>query len=75
MASMGFHEIALDASRSTDRAIGEDVRRSYRTMDLSLAADARIEVSVWLKATVVIVSVEVGQAIVSIGVEFDRLRS
>ena len=74
-ASMGFQEIELDASRRIVFDKGEEVRRSYNTMERSVAAEARIEVSVWLKAKVVIVSAEVGQCKVCSGVADDLERS
>ena len=59
-ASIGFHEIAFEAKFRVVLARGIDVRRSYSTIDRSVAADARMEVSIWLKDTLVIVSVELG---------------
>ena len=44
-------------------------------IERSVAADARMEVSVWLKESVVIVLVEVGQWRVWRGAEDVRLRS
>ena len=75
IASIGFHEMALEERRKTDFARGEEVRRSKRQMDRSVAADAKIDVSIWLNDTVLIVSVELGQARVCMGVELGRERS
>ena len=45
-ASIGFQEIELHCKDRTVRDSGDDVLMSYRTMALSVAADAIIEVSV-----------------------------
>jgi hypothetical protein len=60
IASIGFHEILLLAKLRIVLAKGMDVLKSYRTMFLSVAVEANIEVSTGEKATDVIVSVEVG---------------
>ena len=54
---------------------GDDVRRSYRTMERSVAVEARTDVSTWLNETLVIVSTEEGQLRVWLGVEEVRTRS
>ena len=74
--SIGFQEMALEARARVVLDSGDEVRRSYlnsvsfrgarirdayRTIERSVAQEARIEVSVWLKLTAVMVSVEVGQ--------------
>jgi hypothetical protein len=43
---MGFHEIEFEAKFKTVFASGIDVRKSYKMIDLSVAAEASIEVSV-----------------------------
>ena len=60
IASIGFHDIAFPGNFKIVLARGMDVRKSYRTIDLSVAAEPRIEVSIGLKETFVIVSVVVG---------------
>lgn len=75
IASIGFQDMAFEANRRIDLDRGDEVRRSYSTMDRSDPADARMEVSVWLKATALTVSVEVGQLRVCSGVELGRERS
>ena len=67
--------MALEARASVVLKRGEAVRTSYRTMERSVAQEARIDVSVWLKLTAVIVSVDVGQWRVWRGVLAVRLRS
>ena len=54
---------------------GEDVRKSNRQTDRSVAADARSELSTALNDTVVVVSTEVGHARVCVGFEDGRDRS
>ena len=44
--SIGFHEMALEARASVVLKRGEAVRISYRTMERSVAQEARIDVSV-----------------------------
>jgi hypothetical protein len=48
LPSMGFQDIAFEEKFRIVFAISWDVRRSYRTIDLSIAADASIDVSIWL---------------------------
>ena len=67
--------MAFDARVRIDRWSGEAVRRSYKTIDLSVAQDARMDVSVWLNETPVMVSTEVGHAKVCVGVEEGREKS
>ena len=72
---MGFHEIAFDANFSTTFDNGDAVRRSYKTIARSRATDPSIDVSVWLKAIALIVSVDVGHESVWLGADDPRERS
>lgn len=72
---MGFHVMAFDASRRTSLWSGDEVRRSYIMIERSIPVDAKIEVSVWLKAIDVMVSILVGQLRVWEAVEEGRERS
>jgi len=67
--------MAFEARRRTTLDSGEDVRRSYRTIERSDAAEANMEVSVWLKASVLMVSVDVGQCSVCVAAEEGRDKS
>lgn len=57
---MGFQDIAFPGNFKMVLARGMDVLKSYSTIDLSVAADPRIDVSTGLKETFVMVSVVVG---------------
>ncbi|KAI7242119.1 hypothetical protein KC330_g217 [Hortaea werneckii] len=57
-ASIGFQLMALEARRTRER---------------SVAVEARMEVSVWLRERAVMVSIDVGQARVWVGVEDGRV--
>ena len=70
--SMGFQDMALFARPKVIFESGEEVRKSWRTMDLSVAHDPRMLVSVWFKLRAFIVSVELGQFKVCTGVEEER---
>jgi len=72
---MGFHEMAFVARVKTVFARGEFVRRSYSTIDLSVAALARMDVSTGLNETVFTVSIEVGHVRLCIAAVVDLERS
>jgi hypothetical protein len=67
--------MAFDASFRTTFDKGDDVLRSYRTMVRSRATEPSIDVSVWLKAIALIVSVDVGHESVWLGADDPRERS
>jgi hypothetical protein len=48
---MGFQEMQFEAKLRTVRWRGELVRISYKTIARSVAQDARMDVSTWLKLT------------------------
>ena len=74
-ASIGFQATALAARPRVTFESGEEVRKSYRIIDLSVAQEASTLVSVWFQLRAVIVSVELGQCSVCKGVEEERERS
>ena len=60
-ASIGFHDIAFDDIPRTVFVRGDEVRKSKRITERSVAHEARMEVSTWLKDKALIVLSEVGQ--------------
>jgi hypothetical protein len=74
-ASIGFQASVLVVNVSVDLCRGVLVRRSYSTIEWSVAAETRMEVSVWLKAQDVRLFTAVGQARVEVGEELERVVS
>ncbi len=73
--SIGFQDIALVDRARTVLAIALEVLRSKRRIERSVEAAARMEVSTGLNATVVTVSIAVGQARLCTGALVDLERS
>jgi hypothetical protein len=66
-ASMGFQAMQFDAKLRTVRWSGMLVRRSYKMTARSVAQEAKIEVSTWLKETWLMVSMAEGQTMLCTG--------